>query len=126
MSDKLIIDLLKEVREHQNNQTNTLNDHTIMLNDLRKDVEKNTKDIAEHVTVDKKEHELFKLELSDIAKDVDNYKDDKKALKKLKKWFIGAGALAGSAIAIFKFLQWFVGAGNLTGAATKFFGYFNF
>jgi hypothetical protein len=50
MSDnKLVIDLLKEVREDQKKTTEVLYEHSTMLHDLGSDVKKNTEDLANHI-----------------------------------------------------------------------------
>lgn len=85
--DDLIVDLLQEVREDQKA-------HSTILIDLKQDVATNTVDLAEHKEgVIQNRARIVKLEEPRIA------------FKLLKKYLVGASAVAGSVLVILKFLD---------------------
>ena len=47
--DKIIVDLLRELREDQKANTELLHKHTIILTVMQNDVKKNTKDLNSHI-----------------------------------------------------------------------------
>lgn len=77
--DDLIVDLLKEVREEQKTHSTILTEVQI--------------DLAEH-----------KEGVEQCRARLDTLEEPRKAFKLLKKYLIGAGAIAASALAILKFL----------------------
>ena len=86
--DDLIVDLLQEVREDQKA-------HSTILIELHQDVSKNTVDLAEH-----------KEGVIQNRKRIEKLEEPAIAFKLLKKYLLGFGAVAGSAIAILKFLDY--------------------
>ena len=86
--DKLIVSLLKEVREDQK-------EHSSILVDLQQDVSKNTADLTEH-----------KEGVVQNRKRIEKLEEPGNAIKLLKKYLLGVGAVAGAVIAILKFLDY--------------------
>ncbi len=84
--DDLIVDLLKEVREDQKA-------HSTILIELQQDVAKNTVDLTEH-----------KEGVVQCRVRLDKLEEPRIAFKLLKKYILGAGAIAGSIYAILKIL----------------------
>ena len=85
--DDLIVDLLQEVREDQKT-------HSTILTDLQRDVAVNTVDLTEHKEgVIQNRARIVRLE------------EPGNAFKLLKKYLLGASAIAGSLLVIFKFLD---------------------
>ena len=85
-NDDLIVDLLQEVREDQKA-------HSIILVKLHQNVSKNTVDLTEH-----------KEGVMQNRKRIEKLEEPAIAFKLLRKYLLGAGAVAGSVLAILRFL----------------------
>jgi len=91
--DDLVVELLQEIREDQKSQSGVLHEHSILLMDVKKDVEQNTQDLREHKEgVIQNRVRIEKLEEPRIF------------LKHLKKILIGVGAVAGAIYMVLRLL----------------------
>lgn len=89
--NQILVDLLQEVRAEQKEQT-------IVLGDLKIDVSQNTKDLTEHkegVILERKKNAEQDLRL-------DKIEEPRIVFKFLKKYIIGAGAIAAAVYAILR------------------------
>lgn len=100
MSDKLIIDLLNEVREDQKT-------HSVILIDLQRDVSTNTKGLDSHM----EQTQAIKQLVIDNKKEADirleKLEEPRKIFGILKKYLIGSAAIVGSAYGIAKAFEYF-------------------
>jgi len=86
MSDKVILDLLREVRDEQK-------EHTIFLTEMRKDIERNTDDLERHIEgVVQNRKRIAKLE------------EPFELVAKLRKAIIWIGGLLGTSYGIYELI----------------------
>lgn len=112
MSEKtnLIYDLLKEVREDQKDLKETSYEHRLETKDWQSKTDQRMQRIEEDLKYHIKRTDVLEdLHMSNEGKiganseRISELEEPKKVLSLIKKWIIGAGAIAGALFAIAKF-----------------------
>ena len=96
--DRIIVDLLRELREESKDTREVLNKHTVILSIMQKDVCKNTEDLEEHI-----------LGVRQAGKRLDILEKPGMVKNYLFKVLIGSGSLSGSTYGIYKLWEIFFG-----------------
>jgi hypothetical protein len=93
---EIILDLLREVREEQRKQSD-------ILNEVRRDVEINTNDLADHIEGVR----LNREEIKEHRERLEELEQPKKIIKYIKGLIVGAATISGSVITLLKVLDKF-------------------